>query len=84
MKYVSVVEFASDPVLVSVKVIESVPLALDEPGSVSLAESILKLPHVIPGKVHDIVIGVAGGGVVMRTPASSIPTTAATIISRMP
>jgi hypothetical protein len=83
MKYVIVEEFTSDPVLVLVREIESVPFEF-EVDAVRFAELILKLPQVIPGSVQDIVTGTVGGGVVIRVPASSTPTMIATTIKSNP
>ena len=70
--------------LVFVRAMESVPFAFEDAGTVRFAESISKLPQVIPGSVHEIETGTVGCGVVMSVPASSTPTIAATTISRIP
>ena len=63
---------------------ESVPFAFEDAGIVRFAESISKLPQVIPEIVHVIETGTVGGGVVTSVPASSNPTIVATTISRTP
>jgi hypothetical protein len=75
-----VLEFTLVPVLVLVRAIDNVPFVFDDAGAVRFAESILKLPQVIPGSVQDIVIGTVDGGVVISVPASSTPTIAATTL----